>query len=281
MMRARLAISLFLLCLAGVAAAGELVLPVFALRWPGKDGNRWSSEVFLTNPGPATVRVSGPQFLPGVVNTAVPCLPPVPAYRDVPPYSTVMLTASELSLGLGCPDSVLGGLAFDADGPVLISSRVVNDRGMEGVAGALSGLGQEVPAFAAVDMAGPGGVYQLPGLLWDPFRCARPPLFEVYLYLANPGNEAVEVRLQQSRTGEPGELIINGVPVPTPHVMQLQAREWRQLKVELGGALPAVCLGPQVADLFFTATGGIAVVGAVVDRTSQDPWTVVPVRTAE
>jgi hypothetical protein len=42
-----------------------------------------------------------------------------------------------------------------------------------------------------------------------------------------------------------------------------------------------VCLGPQVADLFLTATGGIAVVGSVVDRTSQDPWTVLPVRTSE
>ncbi len=263
------------------AAAGELVLPVFALRWPGKDGNRWTSEVFLTNPGPTAVRVSGPQVILGVINTAVPCLPPVPAYRDVPPYRTVMLTAGELSLELGCPDSVLGGLAFDADAPVLISSRVVNDRGVGGVGGPLSGLGQDVPAFAAADLATQGGVYQLPALVWDPFRCAHPPLFEVYIYLANPGSEAVEVTLQQSRTGQPGELVINGVSVPTPHVMRLQPREWRQLKVELGGALPAVCLGPQVVDLFLTATGGVAAVGSVVDRGSQDPRTVLPVRTAD
>ena len=277
----RAVLGLLLVGVAAGAAAEERVLPVFALRWPGKDGNRWSSEVFLTNPGPAPVRVSGPQVIPGIVRTTVPCLPPVPAYREVPPYRTVILTPGDLLLDLGCPDSVLGGLAFDADGPVLISSRVVNDHGAGDAGGMLSGLGQDVQALAATDMAGPGGAYQLPGLLWDPFRCGRPPLFEVYLYLANPGNEGVEVRLQQSRTGEPGELVINGVPVPTPHVMQLQAREWRQLKVELGGALPAVCLGPQVVDLFFTATGGIAVVGAVVDRTSQDPWTVAPLRTAE
>ncbi len=280
-MRTRLAISVVTLCLAGVAAAGELVLPVFALRWPGKDGNRWSSEVFMTNPGPAAVRVSGPQFLPGVINITVPCLPPVPAYRDVPPYSTRMLTASELSLDLGCPDSVLGGLAFEADAPVLFSSRVVNDRGFGGVGGPLSGLGQDVPALAASELTLPGGVYQFPALLWDPFRCARAPLFEVYIYLANPGSEAVEVSLQQSRTGQPGELVINGVLVPTPHVFTLQPREWRQLKVELGGALPAVCLGPQVVDLFLTATGGVAVVGSVVDRSSQDPRTVLPVRTAD
>jgi hypothetical protein len=263
------------------AAAGELVVPVFALRWPGKDGNRWSSEVFMTNPGPTAVRVSGPQFLPGVVNTTVPCLPPLPAYRDLPPYSTVMLTASELSLDLGCPDSVLGGLAFDADRPVLISSRVVNDRGFGGVGGPLSGLGQDVPALSVGDLVTPSGVYQLPALLWDPFRCAHPPLFEVYIYLANPGLDPVEVRLQQSRSGQPGDLIINGVLVPTPHVFGLQPRESRQLKVELGGALPAVCLGPQVVDLFLTVTGGVAAVGSVVDRSSQDSRTVLPVRTAD
>jgi hypothetical protein len=176
---------------------------------------------------------------------------------------------------------VLGGLAFDADGPVLISSRVVNDQGIGGAGAPLSGLGQDVPAFSAADLATPGGVYQLPALLWDPFRCARAPLFEVYIYLANPGSEAVEVSLQQSRSGQPGDLIINGVPVPTPHEFELQPREWRQLKVELGGALPAVCLGPQVVDLFLTATGGVAVVGSVVDRSSQDPRTVLPVRTAD
>jgi hypothetical protein len=277
----RALLGLVLVGVAAGAAAGELVLPVFAVRWPGKDGNRWTSEVFMTNPGPATVRVRGPQFLPGVVNTTVPCLPPVPAYRDVPPSRTVMLTASDLSLDLSCPDSALGGLDFDADGPVLISSRVVNDRGLGGVGGPLSGLGQDVPALESKDLATPGGVYQLPALLWDPFRCAHPPLFEVYIYLANPGSEAVEVTLQQSRTGQPGELVINGVPVPTPHLIRLQAREWRQLKIELGGALPAVCLGPQVVDLFLTATGAVAVVGSVVDRSSQDPRTVLPVRTAD
>ena len=194
-MRTKLAFSIALAVLAGVAAAEELVVPLFALRWPGKDGNRWSSEVVLTNPGSATARVSGPHVIPGVVNSTVPCLPPVPAYREVPAYGTVKLTASELSLDLGCPDSVPGGLGFDADRAVRLSSRVVNDRGTEAAPGALSGLGQEVQGFAAADLAVPGGVYQLPGLLWDPFRCARPPLFEVYLYPVNPGPEPVEVRL--------------------------------------------------------------------------------------
>jgi hypothetical protein len=270
-MRSKTLLAVVGLGIAASVTAGELVLPVFALRWPGKDGNRWSSEVFMTNTGTATVRVSGPQLIPGVVRTTIPCLPPVPAYRDVPPYGTVLLTAGDLLLDLGCPDAVLGALAFDADGPLRISSRVVNDRGVGEFGGVLSGLGQDVPALDVMDLAVPGGVYLLPGLIWDPFRCAHPPLFEVYLYLSNPDADPVEVTLQQSRTSEPGELVINGVPVTTPHVVHLQPREWRQLKVELGGALPAVCLGPQVADLFFTAYAAVAMVSAVVDRTSQDP----------
>jgi len=31
----------------------------------------------------------------------------------------------------------------------------------------------------------------------------------------------------------------------------------------------------------FITNGAVAMVGTVVDRTSQDPWTVVPARTAE
>lgn len=279
-MRTRTVLGLLLVGVAAGAAAGELVLPIFALRWPGKDGNRWSSEVFLTNPGPTAVRVSGPQVVPGVVNTTVPCLPPVPAYREVPPYRTVLLTADELSVDLGCPDSVLGGLAFEADGAIRIWSRVVNDRGVEPSGRFVMGFGQEVPGFAGGELAGPGIVWQLPGLVWHP-NC-WPPQFEIYLYFANPGDAPAEVALRQSRDGRLGGLIVNGQFVTTPYIFTVPAREFRQLKVDpLPVTAPAVCLNPEETDLFFTATGAVAMVGAVVDRTSQDPWTVLPVRTSE
>lgn len=262
------------------AAADELVLPILALQWPGKAGNQWNSEVFLTNPGPSTVMVSNGRFLPGTLIVGVPCYPPIAAGHPVPPYSTVLLSPETLDLDLQCPVAALGAMAFDADGPVVISSRVVNTFGLAPAGGVLSGLGQDLPAFATADLAGPGGVYQLPGLIWDPFRCG-PPAFEIYLYLANPGAAQVVVTLQQSRDGAPGELIVNGTDVTTPYAVTVEAGAFRQLKVELGGAIPAICQPPQLVDLFFTATGGIAVVASDVDRSSQDARTVLPVATSD
>ena len=280
-MRKRFAVALVLSVVSGVAAADQYVVPDFALGWPGKDGNLWSSEVFLSNPGPITVRVRTGRFLAGVFKVGVPCYPPLPAFHEVPPYTTVMLSSFDLSLELTCPAAALGALAFDADGPVQITSRVVNVRAGTSVGPVLSGLGQEVPAFAPADLTAAGVIYQFPGLFWDPFRCGRSSLFDIYVYLVNPGTEPVDVTLQQTRNGSPGELVINGMSVPTPHTFSIEPQGWRQLRVELGGALPAVCLPPQIVDLFFSATGGVAAIAAVMDRVSQDPRTVLPVRTTE
>ena len=279
-MRTKLLVSLVLASVAAVAAGDELVIPDFALAWPGKDGNRWSSEVFLTNPGPTTVNVSNGRFIPGVLQIGVPCYPPIAAFHPVPAYSTVPISASDLSLALECPLAALGGLAFDADGPIEITSRVVNDRGVAAAGPALAGLGQEVPAFASGDLTGAGVIHQLPALLFDPLRCDRPALFEVYLYIVNPGNAPVDVTLQRNHDGNGDELIINGVSTPTPVTITLPGPGWRQLKVEPGGTRPAVCGSPVVADLFFSATGGVAAIASVVDRTSQDARTVLPVRTS-
>src|SRR5271157_2795227 len=144
------------------AAADELVLPILALQWPGEAGNQWNSEILLTNPGPATVQVSSGRFLPGTVRVGFACLPSVPLFYPVPPYSTILLSHQTLDLDLECPIAALGAMAFDADGPVVISSRVVNTLGVAVSNGVLSGAGQDVPAFSTADLADPGSVYQLP-----------------------------------------------------------------------------------------------------------------------
>jgi hypothetical protein len=262
------------------AVADELVLPILALQWPGRDGNVWSSEVFLTNPGAAPVTVRTGRFLPGKLRVDVPCYPPVVPFHVVPPYSTVLLSSQELSLELECPAAALGGMAFDADGPVVVSSRVVNTRGGAPSADVLAGLGQDVPALGSADLAVPGVAFQVPGLVWHPLRCG-PPAFEIYLYLANAGPDPVDVTLQQSRDGSPGELIVNGAAVATPFTVTVAAGSFRQLFVEPGGATVAVCGPPQLVDLFFRTTGAIAVVASDVDRSSQDARTVLAVPTSD
>ena len=262
------------------AAAQQYVLPLFAFSWPGKGTNLWTSEVWLVNPGPTAVVVPGIQFLPGVLKEPNPCYTP-PGLVEVPPWSTLALSTQGLRVDLRCPVSALGGLVFDADGPLVVLSEVVNTRGAAVTGAPLSGFGQEVPGFGPTDLSVPGATYQLPALVWDPSNCGIPPLFEVYLYLANPGGAAASVVLQQSHDGAPGVLVVNGSTVVTPYTLTLAPSAALQLKVDPGGATPTVCMPPQTTDLFFIASQSIAVVASVVDRSSQDARTVLPVRTTD
>lgn len=76
-------------------------------------------------------------------------------------------------------------------------------------------------------------------------------------------------------------LSVNGTDVATPYTFTVGAGAFRQLKVALGGLIPPVCLPPQLVDLFFTANGPVAVVASVVDRSTQEPRTIVPVPTSD
>jgi len=53
------------------------------------------------------------------------------------------------------------------------------------------------------------------------------------------------------------------------------------IDLEPSGAAATVCLPPQTTDLFAVASQPIAVVASVVDRSSQDVRTVLPVKTTD
>jgi hypothetical protein len=268
----------------GAVLAEELVLPVVTVGWPGKAGNLWRSEVFATNPGPQPVELTIGPFLPGKITASHPCVPPSPYRRELPAYGTLRLTPEDLSIALGCPDWGIGGLTFSADTPVSLVARVANVTGFPNEPSSiasrlLSGYGQQIPAIPASQLAVYGTVYQIPGLILDPNPCA-PPRFETYLYVANPDSESADVTLQQDEQGlTSGELVLAGRPVATPYTFKVPAQGWVQLLVQPGGNPPESCTDPQVVDLFFTTTGPIALVGAVVDRGSQEPRTVLPLAT--
>ena len=285
-MRNRLPLMIaLLLLLAGAAVAEELVLPVVTVVWPGKAGNLWRSEVLATNPGPLPVDLEIGPFLPGVIKASDPCMVPSPLRRELPPYSTQLITAADLSFALGCPDLAIGGLVFSAVAPVSLVARVANVTGFpndpSASAAPISGFGQQIPAIPASQLAVPGTVYQVPGLILDANGCIGS-RFETYLYIANPDTLPVDVTLQQSQGGTPaGELVLSGQPVVTPYTFKVPARGWKQLLVKLGGGPMGPCGEPQLLDLFFTTTGPIAVVGAVVDRGSQEPRTALPLATTQ
>ena len=68
-MRFRVAQTLtILVLLAFPAAAGELVLPVFALNLEGRADDFWNSELYLTNSSDIPVQVELARFLPGSIS---------------------------------------------------------------------------------------------------------------------------------------------------------------------------------------------------------------------
>jgi len=264
--------------LAGAAGPGwaeEYVLPVFAWQLAGKNGNLWSSELYVTNPGSEARRIWVAGFLAGRQGTQRPCLPPV-GQLVVPPQATVLWPATAVSRDLGCPSWALGGLRLESDGSLSIASRVVNERAAgDGESVLLRGFGQEIMATPVAD---PGSTMEalLPALAWHPNPCGER-LFESYVYVANPGLAAVTVTVQQDAAGTPGTLIVNGVEVATPVPLTVEPGAWLQLKVDPVDSPLAVCMAPELASLVVKADGPVAVIGSVVDRSTQDPRTVTAV----
>lgn len=284
-MRTKLFLILGLVALgAGVAMAEDMVLPVLAVSWPGKGGNLWSTEVFASNPGPLPVSLVIGPFLAGKTKVTTPCLPPIPFRHQLPPYSTQLLTSNELGFAIGCPDFAIGGLVFSSDTDVSLVARVANITGTSTASKAdaiISGVGQQIPAIPASQLAEPGTTYQIPGLILDPNPCGAP-RFESYLYIANPDPAKVDVTLQQSQDGKSaGSLMLSGRPVITPYTFTVPASGWQQFLVQMPGNGTGTCTEPHVVDLFFTTTGNLAVVGTVVDRGSQEPRTVLPLATTQ
>ena len=265
---------------AASAAGGQVVVPVFAWSLSGASGNRWSSELYLTNVGQADASVRYGGFLPGFMEVGTPCLPPI-APVPVPPHSTVVVPGVAVARDMGCPAFAVGGLVLDIDGDVRVTSRMVNTRGTSGPGGDVaSGFGQEIPGLATDELLPAGAPAMLPGLVWDPLRCGSV-RFDTYLYFANPGPTAATVTLLSGSGGDPLTVVLDGTTVTTPVALTVAPVGWLRVHVEPGGAWPAVCGPPHTFDLIFSSDAPIAALASVVDRTTQDPRTVLPVPIAE
>ncbi len=281
-MRAAVLAGVALAVWTGAAAAGDIVVPSVAVNLRGMAGNRWSSEIYLVNPGPATARVEVAEVMTGRIKVRVPCLAPVVRFREVPPYASALLTWPEMSLLLGCPEEFLGAFLLRSDADVVVSGRLVNVRPktVGGDAGPLSGLGQDVPGVPREALQQPGLAYMLPVLASGPCFARR---FDSYVQLANPGDAAVGVTLSRARAGGGGALVVDGVEADTPTSVTVAPRSFRQVAIALPAVPPKECLGvappPWVFDLFVAVDGEMAVTASVVDRVTQDARTVLPVAT--
>lgn len=268
----RRSVLLSILFIALPAGATDYILPVFALRVPGEGGSLWTSEVWVTNPGstPVTVR-EGP--LIGRTTGAPPCLPLVQPSLEVEPYSTKVWPIGELALGIGCPQTAAGALRFSSDSEVAIGSRIVNTQDVAVPPGSLQGFGQEVEAAHLLSF--PRGSLLLPAVAWHVNSCG-PPAFDTNVFFANAGPSPVRVSLNIAPGGE-AMIVVDGQVLTAPFVFTMKPSEFRQHRIAAADVPLAVCLPPEIGAFVLEVDGGLAILGSVVDRSTGDARTVVPI----
>ena len=258
------------------AAATELVLPVFALNLEGRSGEIWSSEVYLTNPGDQPVQVEIARFLPGNINKPAPCDFFMAPTRVVPAHSATVWTAAGLATDLGCAESARGGLVLRADGPVHVTSRLVNRAGMDDVedSSILSGRGEAFEAIPRKRLPAPGS-HLLPALMWHRNPCDGSD-FDTFIGFANPGRDPVVVNLDIPH--ESGRAVrINGREVFLPHSVEIPGGKWRQFRLAPSDEEGAPCGSVESFLVRLETDGPVAIYASVIDRKSGDPRTVSPV----
>ena len=266
-----------LLLLAAMPCIGsELVLPVFAHNLEGRSGNLWSSEIYLTNPGEQPVLVELARFLPGDISKPTPCDLFMPPTRVVPPQSAVVWTANGLATDLGCAESARGGLVLRADGPVHITSRLVNlgDTDDDGGTAVLSGRGEAFEAIP-IERLPAAGVHLLPALMWSRNPCGEL-AFDTFVGFANPGADPVEIVLDIPHEGDRA-VRINGREVFLPHRVLIPGNSWQQFRLTPTADEGSPCGTVESFLVRVAIDAPLAIYASVIDRRSGDPRTVVPV----
>jgi len=258
------------------AVAGEVVLPVFALNLEGRSDSRWSSEIYLTNPGEQPVLVELARFLPGNISKPTPCDLFMPPTRVVPPQSATVWTANGLATDLGCADSARGGLVLRADGPVQVTSRLVNHGGAEdgGASAILSGRGEAFEAIP-IEHLPAAGAHLLPALMWSRNPCGEP-TFDTFIGFANPFAEPVEVVLDIPHEGARA-VRMNGREVLLPIRTLIPANTWRQFRLTPVADEASLCGTVESFLARITIDAPLAIYASVIDRASGDPRSVAPV----
>jgi hypothetical protein len=261
------------------AASGELVLPAFALNIEGRAGDLWSSEIYLTNPGDQAVQVELLRFLPGNIHKPTPCDLFMAPTRVVPPHSAVVWTASGLAIDLGCAESARGGLVLRADGPIHVTSRLVNlaEAGEEEASTILSGRGEAFEAVPVSHLPNAGG-HLLPALMWHRNPCDASD-FDTFVGFANPGSDPVEVILDVPHE-EARAVRLNSREVYLPHRVTIGGESWRQFRLSPVAEEGAPCGAVESFLVRIETDAPIAVYASVIDRKSGDPRTVSPVSLA-
>jgi hypothetical protein len=200
--------------------------------------------------------------------------------RVVPPHSAVVWTASGLATDLGCAESARGGLVLRADGPVHVTSRLVNLTEIddeEEQSTVLSGRGEAFEAVPKSELPSAGS-HLLPALMWHRNPCG-PSDFDTVVGFANPNPDPVEVTLDVPH--EEGRAVkLNSREVYLPHRVTIGGESWRQFRLSPVAEEGAPCGDVESFLVRVDTDAPIAVYASVIDRRSGDPRTVSPVSLA-
>lgn len=266
----------YFLAAAGLQAQERTLLTVAAWGAAGASGNRWNTEVYVTNLTAQAAEVVLAQVLPLKLKSGPhPCLPPVGPFR-VEGLSTRVVLASELNLWLGCPEEFVGGLLFEHPPGILVASRMTNVKGFAGDPGSrpLQGYSQEIAGLSLSQLPGGDGRFMIPSLAWQPGNCPGGREYDAYLYLANPDERDLSVRLLP-RPGTTLSFRLGDVDVELPYTVKVPGRRVVQVALVPAQAAGSECAPPEFFDLLFEADGKLGVLASVVDRASNDARTVL------
>jgi len=269
----RLIVTSLVVLSALTASADDILLPVFAFNMPGGDGTAWSSEVYLTNPGAESVTVTVGPFLPGRIDDKPPCQTLIQPFIIVSPRSTVVWRAGEINIGIGCPDWAAGGLLFQSEQPVVLTSRMVrHEEDPKGeIPHPLPGIGQEIDGVDLIDLSKGEHRMILPSVGWHPNACG-PSLLDTNVFLTNPLPTPVRVEIDAA----PGEeqLSVDGHLVDAPWSLEVPGLGQKVIRLAGSGSpiLP-VCLDPVIGTFTMSTSGPLHALASVIDRRSTDPRT--------
>ena len=196
--------------------------------------------------------------------------------RVVPPHSATVWTAAGLATDLGCAAEARGGLVLRADGPVHITSRLVNvSQATKKQSGAvLTGRGEAFEATPVEELP-PAGVHLLPALMWHRNPCESSD-FDTVIGFSNPAPDPVEVIIDLPH--ENGRSVtIGDSEVYLPTIIQIPGNSWRQFALQPEAEKDAPCGNIESFLVRVETAAPLAIYASVIDRTSGDPRTVTPV----
>lgn len=271
-------LALLTLILAAAPGSGQVpemfVIPVAAFNQPGYGSNMWSTELRAINLGPEPSELEIVEFIPGAMEPR----------EDFAPCEEALWTLDpdqELTVPVGlqqCAGSFVGAYVVRVGPWISVRSRIVNHASMidpwHPTTNPLRGFGQEIPVFPLPEAPVASAEVVLWPMTWHWNRCTQPRAFDSYVGVVNYGDTPGTIWIGEE--GDNAAVIVDGVEVRFGAALYVAAHSWAQYRLHPYDSPFSDCRDAEPVAIPVRSEGPLMVYGSVVDRTSQDPRTVIP-----